>query len=70
MEESERGGFKDECEEGVHQSTCTMAIINHQLCYFLSGDYLGEERLRDGRGRAEVIRVGRKWSGCWASGIG
>ena len=20
-----------------------MAIINHQLCYFLSGDYLGEE---------------------------
>lgn len=39
------GGFKDGCEEGVYQSTSTMAIINHQLCYFLSGDYLGEERL-------------------------
>lgn len=32
-----------------------MAIINHQLCYFLSGDYLGEERLRGGRERAKVI---------------
>lgn len=47
-------GSKDGCEEGVYQSTSTMAIIHHQLCYFLSEDYLGEERLRDGRDDAEV----------------
>lgn len=37
-----RGGVKDGCDEGAHQSASTMAIINHQVCYFLSGDYLGE----------------------------
>lgn len=44
--ESGRGcrGAKDGCEEGVYQSTSTAAIINHQLCYFLSGDHLGEAR--------------------------
>lgn len=46
-----RGEDKDGCEEGVYQSTYTMAIINHQLCYFLSGDYLGEEG---------VVRSGEK----------
>ncbi len=51
----EEGGFKDGCEEEVYQSTSRMAIINHQLCYFLSGDYLGEVRLRDGREKAKVI---------------
>lgn len=53
MDENKSGGgyrgVKDGCEEGVYQSASTMAIINHQLCYFLSGDYLGEERLGDGR---------------------
>lgn len=38
------GGVKDGCEEGVYQSTSTAAIINHQLCYFLSGDHLGEAK--------------------------
>lgn len=48
MKENESGrgcrGAKDGCEEGVYQSTSTAAIINHQLCYFLSGDHLGEAR--------------------------
>lgn len=45
-DESGRGcsGAKDGCEEGVYQSTRTVPTINHQLCYFLSGDHLGEAR--------------------------
>lgn len=70
MEENESGGgehgrgVKDGCEEGVHQSTSTMAIINHQLCYFLSGDYLGEERLQDGTGKAKVCMGSGLVVGC------
>lgn len=37
---------KDGCEKWVYQSTSTKAIINHQPCYFLSGDYLGKEGVR------------------------
>lgn len=41
-----------------------MAIINHQRCYFLSGDSFGEERLQDGRGKTKVCvwGGGRVWS--------
>lgn len=54
-----RGGNKDRCEEGVYQSMSTMAIINHQLCYFLSGDYLGEEGPPDEKGGKRLFDTER-----------
>lgn len=50
---------KDGCEKRVYQSTSTMAIINHQPCYFLSGDYLGRGEVRWKRWKLIVQHRGR-----------
>lgn len=63
-------GNKDRCEEGVYQSMSTMAIINHQLCYFLSGDYLGEEGLRDEKGGKRLFNTGKGVRGKCSSILG